>query len=136
MGDPPPSFIANGAVIFAGWFSASHPKPKRPPCSSSAAEIRERLSLKMTLFSLSTLIAMSWAVRRPLQSDAPLPYILSSWISPLNGGNDHLESSSTGTTSVCDINSSPLSPDSPMRLAIMLPLFGADSSISEAIPLC
>ena len=45
-----------------------------------------------------------------------------------------MESSSTGTTSVWDMNMRPALPDLPSTLAIKLPRLGADSRISDSTP--
>ena len=52
----------------------------------------------------------------------------------LNGGCFHLPSSSTGTTSVWDMNIRPVLPERPSSLATRFPRRGADSSISDGMP--
>ena len=79
-------------------------------------------------------MAIIWAVSNPLQSDAPLPKTRPSAIVALKGGNRHLDLSSTGTTSVWDINISPALPDRPSMRAIKLPLSGSRPRISDSMP--
>ena len=69
-----------------------------------------------------------------MQSEAPRPNIRSPWMVALKGGNCHLVSSSTGTTSVWDMNIRPALPERPSTRAMRLPRLGADSSISEETP--
>ena len=75
-------------------------------------------------------MAISCAVSSALQSEEPLPYTRPSETVAANGGNFHLLSSSTGTTSVWDMNMRPASPEEPSSLAIRLPRPGTRSRIS------
>ena len=79
-------------------------------------------------------MAMTWAASSPLQSEAPRPYIRPSYICALNGGNFHFSSSSTGTTSVWDMNMSLASELRPSIRDTMLPRSGVRPRISDSMP--
>ena len=79
-------------------------------------------------------MAIICAASRPLQSEAPRPYTRPSATVAPKGGKFHLASSSTGTTSVWDMNMRPARPVLPSIRAMMFPRSGWAPRTSEGTP--